>query len=245
MEKIKRYPLNGTFELTARCNLSCEMCYIRIDDKKIKELGETEKTFDEWIDMAKQAKDAGTMSLLITGGEPMLRPDFCEIYKEIAKMGFILTIYTNATMITPKIMDVLKKYPPHTIGITIYGASEETYRKVCKNGNAYYKMLHGVEQLLTLPSRIELRTTIVNNNKKDLGKIEDFVENLNRDDITLSVSRAVFKSIRGSIAQPSKCRLTPEENAVMFCQRYINTWNKYKHNEENRLLLQSKIKENK
>ena len=154
MDKIQRYPLSGTFEITARCNLSCEMCYVRIDHKRMKELGGKERTTEEWIDMARQARDAGTISLLLTGGEPMLRPDFCEIYEEIAKMGFILTLYTNATMITPEIMKVLKKYPPHIIGITIYGASEDTYRRVCGNGEAYNRMLDGVQQLLKLSSNI-------------------------------------------------------------------------------------------
>ncbi len=103
----ERYPLNGTFELTGRCNLSCKMCLVRIGQQQICESGMRERTAGEWIDMAEQVRDAGTFSLLLTGGEVMLRPDFCEIYEAISKMGFILTVYTNATMVTDEIMGML------------------------------------------------------------------------------------------------------------------------------------------
>lgn len=248
MDKIQRYPLSGTFEITARCNLSCEMCYVRIDHKRMKELGGKERTTEEWIDMARQARDAGTISLLLTGGEPMLRPDFCEIYEEIAKMGFILTLYTNATMITPEIMKVLKKYPPHIIGITIYGASEDTYRRVCGNGEAYNRMLDGVQQLLKLSSNIQIRTTIIKDNKDDLNDIELLVErlqNLYKKEIDLNISRVVFKSIRNSITEPSKCRLTPEENAILYCKKYFNRVEKYSKDEEYRNIIKSKVERKK
>ena len=96
-KKSKRYPLNGTFELTGRCNLSCRMCLVRVDQNRIRELGFRERTTEEWIHMAEQAAEAGTLNLLLTGGEVLIRPDFCEIYEAIAKMGFLLTVYTNAT----------------------------------------------------------------------------------------------------------------------------------------------------
>ena len=96
-KKSKRYPLNGTFELTGRCNLSCRMCLVRVNQNRIRELGFRERTTEEWIHMAEPAAEAGTLNLLLTGGEVLIRPDFCEIYEAIAKMGFLLTVYTNAT----------------------------------------------------------------------------------------------------------------------------------------------------
>lgn len=107
MLEPNRHPLNGTFELTGRCNLSCKMCLVRVDRKRMAELNLRERTGEEWIDMARQAAAAGTLSLLLTGGEPMLRPDFAEIYSAISNMGFLVTLYTNATMVTSSVMDIL------------------------------------------------------------------------------------------------------------------------------------------
>ena len=73
------------------------MCLVRVDQNRIRELGFRERTTEEWIHMAEQAAEAGTLNLLLTGGEVLIRPDFCEIYEAIAKMGFLLTVYTNAT----------------------------------------------------------------------------------------------------------------------------------------------------
>ena len=79
MNNSKRYPFNGTFELTGRCNLSCKMCLVRVDHQRMSELNLRERTAEEWIHMAEQARDAGTLGLLLTGGEGMLRSEGCEI----------------------------------------------------------------------------------------------------------------------------------------------------------------------
>ena len=113
------------------------MCLVRVDNNRIRELECRERTADEWIHMAEQAAKAGTLGLLLTGGEVTLRPDFCEIYEAVAQMGFLLTVYTNATMITDKVMDVFRKYPPHKIGVTMYGASNDTYKRLCGCENGY------------------------------------------------------------------------------------------------------------
>lgn len=209
----KRIPLNGTFELTGRCNLSCKMCLVRVDCNKIKELGFRERTTEEWIQIAEQARDAGTLTLLLTGGEVMLRPDFCEIYEAIAQMGFLLTVYTNATMVTDKIMELFRKYPPHKIGVTMYGASNETYEKMCGCSDGYDRFVEGIAKLSTLPSALDIRTTIIQDNLEDLQAMKDFTER--EFNQMLTISRFVTKSIRGGIACAEKSRLTPEQNVAL------------------------------
>lgn len=144
-EMPKRNPANGTFELTVRCNLHCKMCLFRHDDSENPDIMAKELTAEQWENIAKQAAGAGTGSLLITGGEPMIRKDFCDIWERIYKQGFLITLYTNASLITPEIMETLAKYPPHKIGVTLYGASEETYKAVCGNGAAFYNALDRYE----------------------------------------------------------------------------------------------------
>ena len=214
-EEKQRIPISGTFELTGRCNLACKMCLIRMDQGKNPEGKKREKTAEEWIDMARQAKDAGTLGLLLTGGEVMLRQDFCEIYEAIAQMGFLLTLYTNATMITDEIMDVLKRYPPHQIGVTMYGASNQTYEKLCESKNGYDRFVEGMKKLSKLPSLLEMRTTIVKENRKDLSAMQDFTKEYFGENQKLQISRFVTKSIRGGAACAEKSRLTPAENIRM------------------------------
>lgn len=220
-EMPKRIPKNGTFELTVRCNLHCKMCLFRHDDKENPELMAKELTAEQWIDMARQAAEAGTMSLLITGGEPMLRPDFCEIWEGIYKQGFVMELYTNATLVSEQVIETLRKYPPHKIGITIYGASPDTYEKVCGNAQAFEKMLSGIRMLHTLPSIIELRTTLIRDNRNDLPAIDQLAKDEFGEDSFVTVSSNVYKAVRGACEDVSTCRLSPQENHSLRVHRII------------------------
>lgn len=214
---MKRVPLNGTFELTARCNLRCKMCLIRIDNDNRQYL--KERSTKEWIDMARQVQEAGTLGLLITGGEPMLRPDFADIYTEIANMGFVVTVYTNATLLTDEIYKVFLKYPPHNIGITVYGASGKTYDLVAGSYEAYDRMLAGVDKLRRLPSKLNIRTTIIKDNLEDLDKISSWANSLGPE-VVFNVSRIVTMPVRGGTADVKSCRLSPRQNVNMMKKIY-------------------------
>lgn len=217
----KRIPYDGTFELTVRCNLKCKMCLFRHDDNENKDIIENEKKADEWIDLARQVADEGTMNLLLTGGEIMLRPDFCEIYEAIYNMGFIITLYTNATLVSEKIKKTLQKYPPHRIGITIYGSCEEVYERVCGKANAFNKMMDGVNFFKTLPSSLEFRTTIIKDNYEDVDNIENLVKEKFGQNYNVVHTRMVLKPARGGSADIENCRLSPKQNIDLFFSRGI------------------------
>lgn len=223
----QRIPVDGTFELTVRCNLHCKMCLFRHDDSENPKLLNEEMTAAEWIDMADQAAKAGTLSLLITGGEPMIRKDFCEIWEGIYRKGFLITLYTNATLVTPEIMETLRKYPPHKIGVTIYGASPETYQEVCGNGDAFTKAVHGMHELQKLPSIMEFRTTIIKQNYGDIDAIEDLVHREFGQDTRLIQTRVVTQAVRGACADVAACRLDPEDNVRLAYHRGIELIKQY------------------
>lgn len=173
--KPRRIPLEGTFELTVRCNLHCKMCLFRHDDKENDQIINNELTTEQWIQIARDVANAGTVHLLLTGGEPMMRTDFCDLYEGIYKQGFLITLYTNATMVTSKIMETLRKYPPHKIGVTIYGASPAVYKKVCGSSDAFERTVSGIHRLQDLPSILEFRTTVIKDNYLEVNEIEKLI----------------------------------------------------------------------
>ena len=123
-------PISGTFELTPRCNFNCRMCYVHLKPEQIPKFGRELKA-KEWLRIAEEAKAAGTTWLCITGGEPLMHPEFETIYKELTQMGFFITLQTNASLIQGKAAKLLEDYPPKGVKITLYGASDETYEAVC------------------------------------------------------------------------------------------------------------------
>ena len=173
----------------------------------------------EWIDLARQAAEAGTVNLLITGGEPMLRPDFCDIWEGIYKQGFLIELYTNASLVSDKILNTLSEYPPHKIGVTVYGASSATYEKVCGNGAMFERMLQGVQKLQTFPSFLSFRTTIIKDNYEDVENIEELVRREFHYPRELTETRVVSASVRGACADVGACRLDAKENIDLLIHR--------------------------
>lgn len=123
-------PINGTFELTGRCNLNCKMCYVH-EQKNVLKMKRKELSVDEWMKIAEQAKEAGLLYLLLTGGEVMIREDFIELYEKLSRMGFRLVINTNGSLMTPQIEDCFRRNPPARVNVSVYGASDETYEALC------------------------------------------------------------------------------------------------------------------
>jgi len=110
----RRVPLKGSLELTLQCNLRCKHCYLDGVHDGIP--GEQELSTEEWYDILDQLADAGTLWLLMTGGEPFARSDFLDIYTYAKKRGFLITIFTNGTLITPEIADYLADWLGDILG---------------------------------------------------------------------------------------------------------------------------------
>ena len=138
-------PLSGSFDLTRRCNLKCIHCYL--GDHQQSSLAKEIET-SQILDIIDQITDAGCLNLLITGGEPLLRVDFPEIYSHAKKSGLIITVFTNGTLITDKILSLFKELPPHKVEISLYGATAQTYEKITRRRGSYDKCIAGVYELL-------------------------------------------------------------------------------------------------
>ncbi len=163
-------PISGTFELTPRCNFDCRMCYVHLKEQDITKYGQ-ELSAKDWLRVAKEAKEAGTTWLCITGGEPLLHPEFDTIWKELSQMGFFITLQTNASLIQGKKLDLLEKYPPRFVKTTIYGAGNETYEKVCGVKNGFENVDKGIQNLKKLNIPVETVSTIIKENEADIPRI--------------------------------------------------------------------------
>ena len=102
----------------------CRMCYIhkRANDQTAIQ---GELSASDWINYAKEAQKSGMLLLLLTGGEPLLRPDFREIYTACINLGILISINTNGTLIDESMVEFFKKNPPLRVNLTLYGASPE------------------------------------------------------------------------------------------------------------------------
>ena len=163
----KGIPLGGNFELTPRCNMNCKMCYIRMTEKEMALLGR-ERTVDEWLDIANQAKEAGTLFLLLTGGEPLLYDGFWELYRELKKMGLLISINTNAVLMTDDIISKFIELPPYKMNVTVYGGSDETYSRLCRCQGGFEKAVGAVKKLKSAGIYVKINGSITPENVDDI-----------------------------------------------------------------------------
>ena len=148
----RRVPLSFDLELTARCNNDCRHCYINLPAGDL-EARQNELSLAEISDIADQAVDLGALWCLVTGGEPLLRQDFAEIYLMLKRKGLLVSVFTNACLVTEEHVALFKNYPPRDLEVTVYGITQETYERVTRRPGSYAAFRRGLDLLLEAGSR--------------------------------------------------------------------------------------------
>ncbi len=200
-------PVGATFELTPYCNLNCPMCYVHLDPARAALQGK-HLTGKQWLEIARQSADMGTLQVTLTGGEPFLHPDFWEIYEGIVQMGILPIIYTNGCLIDEKIVERFKAFPPHNIKISIYGASDQTYEAMCGVKNGFTRLSHAIDLLKEAGIPFYTTATMVRENVQDLGEMYRFAVD---KQISFTHTFAVTGNQRDAISTPHESRLTNRE----------------------------------
>jgi len=139
------------------------------------EVANEELSGDQWLDIMKQARDAGMGFALLTGGEPLLHRDFWQIYTGLRKLGVYITVNSNGTTITPEIADRFQKIPPVRFAISVYGASPEAYEKVTGSAAGYEKLVRGLALLRERGIDFRLRTILSKDTAPDIVNIVNFI----------------------------------------------------------------------
>lgn len=201
---IEGIPISGTFELTPRCNFNCKMCYVHLKESMIPKYGK-ELTAEEWIKIAREAKEAGTTWLCITGGEPLLHPEFAAIWKALSEMGFFLTLQTNASLIRDDMQKLLEQYPPRQAKVTLYGTTDRIYREVCEIDQGFTRVNDGIHALMSMGIPVSLVSTMVRQNVNDAKNMALYAY---RHRLPWTPTDGVKSSLRGADTDVTTSRLT-------------------------------------
>jgi len=135
---LPRIPLEGNLDLTYRCNNDCRHCWLKIPASS---LNSNELSFEEIKDIISQAHDLGCRSWSISGGEPMLRPDFLDIFNYITSRAQRYSLNTNGTLITPKIAKALRRKGVKMIAL--YGATAKVHDHITRTPGSFERLMAG------------------------------------------------------------------------------------------------------
>ncbi|MEL7636213.1 MAG: radical SAM protein [Anaerolineaceae bacterium] len=177
---VARFPLSASMELTNRCNLNCVHCYIN-QPATDPSIAAKELDAQGWQAVIDQMAEAGTLFLLISGGEPLLREDFPEIFKYAVKRGMLVSLFSNATMLTPKLADFLVEWGLHSLEVSLYGATRETYEKVTRQPGSYDRCLRGIELAQSRGIKVSLKTVLLTSNLHELEEMQALTNKLGLD----------------------------------------------------------------
>lgn len=213
--------LNGTFELTPCCNLDCKMCYVRMSKEEQQAIAPL-RTAKQWLSLAEEAKQHGLVYLLLTGGEPFLRPDLREILAGLNAMGLLVSINSNATMINEDTVGWLKETPPCRVNVTLYGASDATYERLCGNPKGFTQAIRGIRLLKEAGIDVKINCSITPYNVGDVEQIFSFAK---QEGLLVQATSYMFPPLRRNPDLTGRNdRLSAEEaayqSARIFCLQY-------------------------
>jgi radical SAM protein with 4Fe4S-binding SPASM domain len=168
------------FDLTARCNNDCRHCYINLPagdgEAKSKEL-----TIAEIDRISSEAVSLGAFWCLLSGGEPLLREDFREVYLLLKKKGLLVSVFTNAVLFREEHVRLFKAFPPRDVEVSVYGATREAYERVTRTPGSFEGFMRGLDLLLSSGLKVRLKAVALRSNVREFNEITTFCRARTKD----------------------------------------------------------------
>ncbi len=197
-----RWASSGSIEVTPYCNMKCVHCYVSHCHWEGHIL-----SYAEFCRILDEVAEEGCLWLLLTGGEPLLRDDFLDIYTYAKKKGIFITIFTNGTLITPDVARYLHDWPPKLVEISIYGATKATHESVTGVTGSFERCLRGIELLVEQGIKLNLKTVVMTLNKHECWEMKKLAKSFG---LPFRFDPILNPELDGS-RHPYDLRLTPEE----------------------------------
>jgi MoaA/NifB/PqqE/SkfB family radical SAM enzyme len=196
---IERVPLYAMLELTWHCNFRCVHCF----QEGLRD-AHHELSTAEWKQLLDELADLGCVFLVLTGGEALVRADFADIYRHAIDRGFVVTIFTNGSLIDQELLALWAERPPRKVEMSLYGMSAEKHRAVTGHAPA---PLRSIERLVELGIRVELKASALRPLVGELSAMARFAASLGLD---VRIDAGIFRRLDGNRA-PLAYRLSPAD----------------------------------
>ena len=212
-------PINASIELSPKCNFSCIHCYL--NDAKT---GDNEMSTSQIKTIIDILADAGMLSLTLTGGEPLLRRDFKEIYLYAKKKGLLVEIFTNGFLLNNELLNIFLEYPPIELDISLYGSTDEKYEEITGVKEAFTKVRNNIKQFKENGINISLKSAIMSNLAGDLDGMFSMAKEF---DINMRIRFGMIPTVN------NVSRTNLQINAKEAVELYASYSNTYKNDVEN------------
>ncbi len=202
----ERTPVTALFELTPACNLRCKFCYVAIEPYKGPYLGTAQV-----IQVLDTLQRAGVLWLSLTGGEIFSRRDFPEIYRAAVARGFLITLFSNATMATAEHAALLSELPPFGVEVSIYGADAEHYEGTTGIPGSFARFERGIRLLRDAGVELLLKTPLSTLTADHFEALDAYAANLG---VQFKYDMSIDPRLSGN-DQPTIYRIEPRQIPVL------------------------------
>jgi radical SAM protein with 4Fe4S-binding SPASM domain len=163
-------PVSGGIEPTRRCNLRCVHCYVG-GERTAAPPGRLELETAAWLALLDEMAAAGCLDLLITGGEPLLRPDFTVLYARARERGMLVTLFSNGTLVEAETIDLLRDLPPLSVEVSMYGATAATHERVTGVPGSFEAARRGLDLLAGAGIPLTVKTMLMSLNSGEIDAL--------------------------------------------------------------------------
>lgn len=178
--KIPSAPENITFMITRRCNLRCLHC-----SASPEQFAREDMTTPEILGVIDELARCQVFRIVVTGGEPLIHPDFLEIVNAFLRYPMRLQINTNATLVTERIIQGLQALPRRpSISVSLDGITAETYDRIRGPGR-FEDMKRGIRMLTKAGFDVRAFAVISRLNYHELPRIAEFAESVHTGSIKI------------------------------------------------------------
>ncbi len=169
------------WNLIRRCNLTCKHCYSISADIDFKGELTTQEVYDTMDDL----KEFQVPVLILSGGEPLLRPDIYDISKRAKAMGFYVGLSSNGTLITEENIDQIAEVGYDYVGVSLDGI-RETHDEFRQKKGAFDESMKGIKLCQDRGIKVGIRFTLTQDNAHELPKMLDLMDEHDLDKFYLS-----------------------------------------------------------
>ena len=165
-------------EITERCNNNCLHCGINLPADDFGAAARELPT-EAIKEILREAASLGCMTVRFTGGEPLLRKDFEDVYLYARKIGLKVLLFTNATLVTPPLAELFSQIPPlEKIEVSVYGMKKDSYESITRAPGSFESSWRGVNLLLERNVPFVVKSALLPHNKEEVEAFENFASTI-------------------------------------------------------------------
>lgn len=175
------------WELTYRCNQACTHCYLDVLPAHGTAPGEL--TTSECLRVLDELAELGALNLTLSGGEILVRRDWFEIAQHAHARKFLLRLFTNGILITPRIADQMAELHPYAVEISVYGADAPTHDRITQRARSFEFVMRAFQLLHERGIRTVFKTPLMHENVRQFHALRALAASLGaqfRYDITIT-----------------------------------------------------------